>query len=80
MSIQDRRGLTQGGSAATDADLLASMHAIERFILAYDGDNLFHDIDVNFPGASYRAFFLAIGRARAAQWLRGGRHRMSESE
>jgi hypothetical protein len=23
MSIQDRRGLTQGGSAATDADLLA---------------------------------------------------------
>ena len=46
-----------------------TMHAIERFILAYDGDNLFHDIDVNFPGASYRAFFLAIGRARAARWL-----------
>ena len=46
------------------------MRRIERFILAYDGDNLLHDIDLNFPGASYRAFFLALGRAQdAARWL-----------
>jgi hypothetical protein len=46
------------------------MHRIERFILAYDGDNLLHDIDLHFPGASYRAFFLALGRAQdAARWL-----------
>jgi hypothetical protein len=46
------------------------MRAIERFILAYGGDNLLHDIDLNFPGASYRAFFLALGRAQdAARWL-----------
>jgi hypothetical protein len=46
------------------------MHAIERFILAYDGDNLLHDIDLNFPGASFRALFLALGRAQdAARWF-----------
>jgi hypothetical protein len=46
------------------------MRAIERFILAYDGENLLHDIDLNFPGASYRAFFLALGRTQdAARWL-----------
>ena len=46
------------------------MHAIERFILAYDGDNLLHDIELTFPGASYRAFFLALGRTQdAARWL-----------
>jgi hypothetical protein len=46
------------------------MHRIERFILAYDGDNLLHDIDLNFPGATYRAFFLAYGRAQdPTRWL-----------
>ena len=51
-------------------DDAAMMRRVERFILAYDGDNLLHDIDLNFPGVSYRAFFLAIGRASdAARWL-----------
>ena len=46
------------------------MHAIERFILNYEGDNLLHDIEINFPGASYRAFFLAYGRAQnALRWI-----------
>ena len=40
------------------------MFAIERFILSYDGDDLLHDIELTFPGASYRAFFLAWGRAQ----------------
>jgi hypothetical protein len=53
----------------SDADK-RMMFAIERFILAYDGDNLLHDIELNFPGASYRAFFLAYGRAQnAVRWL-----------
>jgi hypothetical protein len=47
----------------SDADK-AMMFRIERFILAYDGDNLLHDIDLFFPTASYRAFFLALHRAR----------------
>jgi hypothetical protein len=46
------------------------MHAIERFILAYDGDDLLHDIELNFPGASFRAFFLAYGRVQdAVRWI-----------
>ena len=45
------------------------MHAIERFILAYDGDDLLHDIELTFPGASYRAVFRALGRAYAARWF-----------
>jgi hypothetical protein len=28
-------------------------------VLAYKGDDLLHDIELHFPGASYRAFFLA---------------------
>jgi hypothetical protein len=47
----------------SDADKRA-MLAIERFIIAYDGDNLLHDFELTFPGASYRAFFLAYCRAR----------------
>jgi hypothetical protein len=44
---------------------------IERYILSYDGDNLLHDIDLNFPDASYRAFFLAYGRAQdPARWMK----------
>jgi hypothetical protein len=46
------------------------MHAIEKFILGYDGDDLLHDIERNFPSASYRAFFLAY--RRAARWLPEG--------
>jgi hypothetical protein len=43
---------------------------IERFILDYRGDDLLHDIELTFPGASYRAFFLAIRRCGdAARWL-----------
>jgi hypothetical protein len=46
------------------------MHQIERIILGYQGDNLLHDIELTFPGASYRAFFLAWGRTRdPARWL-----------
>ena len=49
------------------------MHAIERFILAYDGDDLFyllHDVTLTFPGASLLTFFLALGRTQdAARWL-----------
>jgi len=47
------------------------MHRIERFILSYDGDDLLHDIELTFPGASYRAFFLAWGRSQdPARWLK----------
>jgi hypothetical protein len=46
------------------------MHRIERFILAYGGDDLLHDIELTFPTASYRAFFLAYLRARdPARWF-----------
>ena len=48
------------------------MFRIERYILAYPyhGNDLLHDIELNFPGASYRAFFLAYGRTRdPARWL-----------
>jgi hypothetical protein len=46
------------------------MHRIERFIVSYNGDNLLHDIELTFPGASFRAFFLAYGRAQdAARWI-----------
>jgi hypothetical protein len=48
----------------------AMMLRIERFILGYDGDDLLHDIELAFPGASYRAFFLAY--KRAARWLPEG--------
>ena len=46
------------------------MLRIEHFILGYDGDDLLHDIELAFPDASYRAFFLAY--RRAARWLPGG--------
>jgi hypothetical protein len=50
------------------------MHAIKRFIPAYDGDDLLHDIELTFPGASYRAFFLAYCRAQdPLRWRDGGR-------
>jgi hypothetical protein len=53
----------------SDTDI-AMMRRMERYILAYDGDNLLHDLDLHFPGASYRPFFLAYGRARgAARWM-----------
>jgi len=39
--------------------------------LAYEGDNLLHDIELTFPGASYRAFFLAYGRGQdPARWMK----------
>jgi hypothetical protein len=46
------------------------MLRIERYILTYGGDNLLHDIELNFPGATYRAFFLAWERAHdPVRWL-----------
>ena len=46
------------------------MHRIERFIVSYNGDNLLHDIELTFPGASFRAFFLALGRTQdAVRWI-----------
>jgi len=53
------------------------MRAIERFIVGYRGDNLLHDIDLKFPGASFRAFFLALGRAQDAA---GGSNRRAAHE
>lgn len=54
---------------------IAMMHRIERYILAYRGDDLLHDIELCFPSASYRAFFLAYGRAReAARWIEPNGH------
>jgi hypothetical protein len=53
----------------SDADA-RMMRRIEQFIRAYRGDDLLHDIELNFPIASYRAFFLALGRVKdAARWL-----------
>jgi hypothetical protein len=46
------------------------MLAIERFIVGYTGDDLLHDIELTFPTASYRAFFLAYCRARdPLRWI-----------
>jgi hypothetical protein len=43
---------------------------IEKYILAYGGDDLLHDIELTFPGASYREFFLGFKRAGdGIQWL-----------
>jgi len=54
----------------SDADV-EMMHAVERFILAYAGDNLLHDIELAFPNLSYRSFFLAFCRARdPMRWLK----------
>jgi hypothetical protein len=53
----------------SNADL-SMMRAIERFILGYHGDDLLHDIELTFPGASYRAFYLAQQRVKnAARWF-----------
>jgi hypothetical protein len=38
------------------------MHRIENYMAAYDGNDLLHDIELNFPKVSYRAFFLAARR------------------
>jgi hypothetical protein len=40
---------------------------IERYILAYCGADLLHDVELTFPGASYRAFFLGFRRAQATE-------------
>ncbi|MFZ1885529.1 MAG: hypothetical protein WAU53_18505 [Rhodoplanes sp.] len=46
---------------------VATMREIERFIVGYDGDNLLH---LQFPGASFRAVYLALMRTRdPARWL-----------
>jgi hypothetical protein len=54
---------------------VAMMHAIEQFILSYNGNDLLHDIELAFPGASYRAFYLAFHRAQnAARWIESAGH------
>lgn len=55
----------------SDADK-AMMRRIEKYMLNYAGDDLLHDIELNFPDASYRAFFLAFHRVRddPARWLK----------
>jgi hypothetical protein len=46
------------------------MRQIEVFILAYEGDDPLHDIELAFPSASHRAFFPAWGGTRdPARWL-----------
>ena len=46
------------------------MRRIEHFIVGYDGYDLMRDIELSFPGASYRAFYLAISRVRdGLRWL-----------
>jgi hypothetical protein len=56
------RRASRGTTIVSDTDK-RMMLAIERFIIGYNGDNLLHDIELFFPGASYRAFFLAYCRA-----------------
>lgn len=64
------QGRRQPATVVSDADK-QMMFAIERFIIGYDGDNLLHDIELTFPGASYRAFFLAYHRAGdPLRWLK----------
>jgi hypothetical protein len=49
------------------------MRKIEVFILAYEGDDPLHEIELAFPSASYRAFFPAWGRTRdPLRWLDAG--------
>jgi hypothetical protein len=36
---------------------------VEAFVRAYEGNSLLHDIELTFPGLSYRAFFLGFMRA-----------------
>jgi hypothetical protein len=47
----------------SDADQ-RMMHAIERFIISYEGDNLLHDIELMFSRRELSRFFLAYCRAR----------------
>ena len=63
--------MTDKHAITVSNDDVQMMHAIEKFILAYVGDDLLHDIDLIFSRASYRAFFLAFRRAQdAARWLK----------
>jgi hypothetical protein len=65
-----RRVQRQPPITVSAADV-AAMHAVEKFVLAYQGDDLGHDIELTFPGVSYRAVFLALRRARhAARWFK----------
>lgn len=47
----------------SDADVEMT-HRIEQYISPYKGDDLLRDIELNFPGVSYRAFFLAYDNGR----------------
>jgi hypothetical protein len=67
--VQGEQAMRHYKITVSNADK-AMMLRIERFILAYDGNDLLHDIELNFPGASYRAFYLALGRSQdAARWF-----------
>jgi hypothetical protein len=51
-----------------------AMRAVEAFITSYAGDNLLHDIELQFPDLTYRDFFVAFSRFQAAEdMLRGDR-------
>ena len=64
-----RRVIRHAAIVVSPTDV-TTMHAIEKFIVAYDGGDLLHDIELNFPGASYRAFYLALSRSRdAIRWF-----------
>jgi hypothetical protein len=49
---------------------LAAMRRIEDYISRYVGTDLLHDVELRFPGCSFRSFFLALRRSAARK--RGG--------
>ena len=66
----ERREIVRHAAIRVSASDVAMMNRIEKYIVGYNGDNLLHDIELTFPGASFRAFFLAYSRARdAARWF-----------
>jgi hypothetical protein len=71
MSIS-KPGQAQGRRLGTivSEDDKRMMLAIERVILAYQSGHLVQGIELAFPGASYRAFFLAYCRScDPLRWL-----------
>jgi hypothetical protein len=50
------------------------VRAVEQFMTTYDGDDLLHDIELQFPDLTYRDFYVAFSRFQAAEaMLRGDR-------
>ena len=66
----ERREILRHAAIVVSPTDVAMMNRIEKYIIAYSGDDLLHDIELTFPDASFRAFFLAYSRAReAARWF-----------